>query len=75
MHLTCGGAHASTRSLNHSKQHHRQSLQASLLARACSVGFFSDCAVPYTLFNDWPMLVWPLEALLLAYVIGSHDWL
>ncbi len=49
----CGGAHVSTSSLDHHMQHHRLSLQTStLLARACSEAFGSDCSVPYTLFND-----------------------
>ncbi len=63
-HLTCGGALASTKSLDHIMQHHRQSRQASLLARDCSVAFSSDCSVPNSLFTDWPMVNWPLEALL-----------
>ena len=29
----------------------------------------------HVLFNDWLMVVWPLQVLLLAHVIGSHDWL
>ncbi len=29
----------------------------------------------HVLFNDWPMVVWPFEALLLGHIIGSHDWL
>ncbi len=70
MHLTCGGAHASTRSLDQIMQQHRLSLQTSpLLASACSVAVFEvnlQCLL-YTVFNDQPMVVWPLEALLLVY--------
>lgn len=51
MHLTCGRARVSTRSLDRIMQHSRLSLQTSpLLARACNVTF-AQCLL-YIVLND-----------------------